>query len=137
MAQDVAVNSWNAKATVPILDVSAPQLQVKLKASATYAMGQILGPVTASPGVYAIYASGNTDGSEVAELVLPRACKTDASGLISFSDATTGNDQGRLLQQTHAYVKGAFKVSELTGLDATAVTAMKGKLVAGGNILIF
>lgn len=103
----------------------AYQQDVNLAASTTYAKGTVLGELTATPGTFKPYASGNSDGSQIPKCVLTYACTTDASGNISWI--------GEFAQTTKAvpaYFRGYFKTAELTGLDANAITIL-GNLVSG------
>jgi len=64
--------------------------------------GTVLGRITAS-GKYKPYASGSSDGSEVARAILARDC-----------DATSAD------AAITAFVHGEFRESALTGIDAAS-----------------
>jgi hypothetical protein len=103
-------------------------LNVKLAASTTFAKGTVLGEVTATPGTYRAYASGNVDGSQTPKGILRYGCTTDASGNITLI-----GEQGAT-QQHAPMIMGAgayWKTSELVGMDANAVTLLKAALVSG------
>jgi hypothetical protein len=102
----------------------APQQHVKL-ANGTYAGGTVLGPVTATPGQFKAYATGNSDGSEVATCILRDDCVV-AAGVITIGDETGG-----VVASVPVYYGGVFKTSELTGLDAAGVVDMGGQIISG------
>jgi len=111
----------------PYMDAEdALEIAVQLKASLTYPAGTVLGEITASPGTFAPYASGNADGSQVPKGLLVQACTTDASGNI-----TTADNLGDTRKDTHVYFAGTFRVTDLVGLDANAVTAGGWRLIFG------
>jgi hypothetical protein len=95
----------------------------------TYAAGTVLGEVTATPGTYKAYASGNSDGSQVPKVLLEYPCTVDASGNISQPGdvVTTRLD-------TPAYFAGTFKCSDIVGLDAGALTAAGWRLISGATV---
>lgn len=103
-------------------------MHVQLTASATYARGQVVGEVTATPGVFKIYATANVDGSGVARGILKYGCSTDASGNITImgEHGVTHKSAPMILPGS-----GHYKTSELTGMDADAVTDLKAVLVQG------
>lgn len=83
------------------------------------------------PGIYAAYASGNTDGTQNARAILPFDCITDANGKITLGTATGGDDRQRTYDTIPVYVSEAvFKTTDLVGFDATALAAL-GRLIAG------
>ena len=123
-----ALNTYNAAADKlqPYMDPEeAREIQVQLGNSLTLAKGTILGEVTATPGVFKAYASGNSDGSQVAKLILAYSVTTDGSGNI-----TIANELGVTRKSCPAYRKGVFATGDLTGLDATAISTL-GRLVIG------
>lgn len=124
-----ATSQWSAASRLdPIFNAEdAPVINVQLIASTTFAKGTVLGEVTASPGTYGPYASGNSDGTEVPRLILQYACSTDASKNVTLFSSEFGVTR----KEAPAYRGGAFKTAELTGLDANAVTKLAGKLVEG------
>lgn len=103
-------------------------IHIALAASTTYARGTVLGEVTATPGTYKPYASGNSDGSQTPKAVLKYGCSTDGSG-----NVTLIGEHGITHKSAPAYMPGSgyFKTSELVGMDANAVTKLGAALVAG------
>lgn len=89
----------------------------------TFEAGTVLGVVTAS-GLYAPYASGNTDGSQNAAALLLHSASVDQYG--------NGSD----IAVAHG---GEFWKDLLIGLDAGAITALGAKTIVenGLNILKF
>jgi hypothetical protein len=94
--------------------------------------GTLLGEVTASPGVYKAYNDANNDGSQTAKAIAQYDMQIDANGLITLSSvgSTAGGESGEKLRAAPAYVSGTFKTTDLTGLDAAAVTDL-GRLIQG------
>jgi hypothetical protein len=82
--------------------------------------------LTATPGQFKAYASGNADGSQIPKGILQYACTTDGSGNI-----TIANEQGLTQKAVPMYIGGIFKTTELTGLDANAVSVLNGNIVTG------
>lgn len=79
---------------------------------------------------YKPYASGNSDGSQNAQLFLEYDCTVDHGGNVTLGTppgapwaATTGT--------APAYFAGVFNTAQLVGLDSTAVTALKGVIKSG------
>lgn len=115
--------------------IKAPQRagirNVNLKASTTFAAGTILGEITASPGTYGPYASGNADGTQNPIGILQYACVTDASGNITFGAGPAGTAEwSQTAKGAPMYEYGEFSTADLTGLDANAVTKL-GRLSEG------
>ncbi len=102
---------------------------VRLKPSATYARGTVLGELTATPGTYGAYASGNADGTQDPKGILQYDCVTDASGNVTFGTSGT-SEFGQVFPDAPMYVSGNFYTTELTGLDAGALAAL-GRLTQG------
>lgn len=113
------------------MESGAQTLAVRLAANLTLAKGTILGEVTATPGLYKAYASGNSDGSQVAKLILGVDVVTDASGNVQFSDQA-GSEWGETHLTAPAWCSGTFRTEDLTGLDATAVGNL-GRLIQGST----
>lgn len=91
--------------------------------------------VTVTPGTFKAYASGNSDGSQVAKAISVYDLVTDSNGNITFG--TTAGAFPPLAdgtgQNTTApvYVCGVFKTADLTGLDSGAVTNLAAKFETG------
>lgn len=103
-------------------------LNVSLAPSTTYAKGTVLGEITATPGTYKAYASGNVDGSQNPAGLLQYGVTTDASGaavLIGEQGAT--QKFFPMIMPCGAY----FKCADLVGLDANAVTKLAAVIVEG------
>lgn len=112
---------FNAKA--------ARQLPIKLINSVSYVAGQVLGEVTATPGTFKAYASGNSDGSETPKGLLAVDTTTNSSGEHFFGQQAA-SENGVVHRHTSAFFSGTFDTNDLTGLDANAVTKL-GRLISG------
>jgi hypothetical protein len=99
----------------------------KLPNSTTLAAGTVVGEITASPGNVKAYASGNVDGSQVPVGVLQYDCTVDAAGNHTWG----GGLWGETYPSAPVYVRGAFATTDLTGLDAAALTNGKWRLLHG------
>src|SRR5262245_14499490 len=112
----------------------APELalshHVKLPNGVTLARGTVLGEITASPGTYKAYASGSSDGSQIQRALLAYDVVVDGSGNITVG----GGDQGVIQPSVQAYFSGFFRTSELTGLDAGALTANPSWALINGTV---
>jgi hypothetical protein len=104
----------------------ALEFAISLKASTSYAKGTVLGEITATPGTFAAYATGNGDGSNTPRCILQYAAVTDASGNI-----TIAGEQGMTRKDVPAYFAGTFACADLVGLDAGGVTAAGWRLING------
>jgi hypothetical protein len=106
---------------------SARTLACQVTASLTLAKGTVVGQVTASGKIKA-YASGNADGSQLPLGFLAYDVVTDASGNVVFGPTGATVDLTRGFELTApVYYKGTFLQSDLTGLDANAITVLKGR----------
>lgn len=104
---------------------------VNLKVSTVFAAGTIVGEITASPGVYGPYATGNVDGTQNPVGILQYACATDASGNITFGSVAGTSEWGLTSKGAPMhYSGGTFRTEDLAGLDAGAVTKL-GRLAQG------
>ena len=116
----------------PLFDTPHAQMSVALKPAASgtvvYQRGTVMGEVTANPGQYAPYASGNSDGSQNPAGILRYTCTVDTAGNI-----TAAGEFAQTLPNTPLYLHGTFLTSELVGLDANAVTKLAGRLVEGST----
>ena len=133
MAQDVASVTYDATQVVPVPSWPARRVSVKLKASTTYPMGAILGRITAT-GQYGLYASGNVDGTQTAEAIMPRKAVTDASNGISYGTATVGQ-YGQVDQTVAVYIGGLFNSADLSGADVGYLTATGWRTMKGGSLV--
>lgn len=105
----------------------AVQVHFKFPNGTTTVAGTVLGEITASPGSVKPYASGNTDGSQVPVGVAPHDVTVDASGNHTWG----GGMWGETYVSAPVYVAGAFRTTDLTGLDAAALTNGKWRLLHG------
>lgn len=89
--------------------------------------------VVVAPGQFKAYASGNTDGSQIPKCLLMRDCISDANGNITESPTAgqTSGQWGQTCLVTDAYYTGVFRIQNLTGLDANAVTVLGAKIILG------
>lgn len=123
--------SWNPDAVEPQLGYPAIWQEIKLKASTTFAKGTLLGELTASPGTFAAYADGNSDGTQTARCVLPRQVTTDSSGLIYDGAQASSEEIGYSRLTTPAIFSGVLKIEDVAGLDANGLADLGGKVIAG------
>lgn len=137
-----AITTFGAGRVDPIKDPEDANLEVvNLKASTTFAAGTLIGEITASPGTYGPYATGNADGTQNPTHILQYPCVTDASGNITFGAGPAGTSEwGETYKGAPAYRSGEFSCADLVGLDSGAVTKL-GRLVQGtttsGRILVY
>lgn len=76
---------------------------------------------------FTTYASGNSDGSQVAKCILRKPVTTDSMGNITSNPMLPGES----LPYATAWFTGWFNCADLTGLDTNAVTNLAGRLAAG------
>lgn len=74
-----------------------------------------------------------TDGTEVPKLILADDVTTDANGNVILGLGVTANEFGTVLPSAPAYRHGAFKTTDLVGLDS-AVLALPGWRLSSGTI---
>jgi len=113
----------------PVYDsvVQSSEINVNLQASTTFPKGQVLAELTATPGTYGPYvSSAGVGGLGVPKLLLRYGCTTDASGNI-----TSTGELGVTDKTIDAFKRGEFRIEELVGLDANAVTVLGGHVYAG------
>jgi len=126
------ITTFTSQTLIPMFDgEDALQIPVSLPASVTYAAGTVLGELTATPGTYKAYASGNADGSQVPKVILKYACATDASGNITIGTTNAGGMWGETQLNAPAYFAGTFRLADLVGLDANAVTVLGARFITG------
>lgn len=82
----------------------------------------------AGAGQYDLYASGNSDGTQVARVILEDDYVSDPIGGMQTE---VGSSSAPF--SPPAYIKGEFLCSQLTGIDATAVTGL-GRLIVGSAV---
>lgn len=76
------------------------------------------------------YASGNTDGSQIAKTILRYDAAVDSSGNITLGQQTGGGDHGQTYSYAPVFICGQFSCADLTGLDDTAISKL-GRLIQG------
>ena len=133
---NTAVNVFGNQKLEPYYEgVPHPEMSVKLPVSVVYPRGTVLGELTATPGTFSAYASGNADGSQYPKAILSFDVTTDASGNAMIA----GLAPFGLMAATPtapAYFAGAFRCEDLkpTGpgaLDAGAVAGPYMKIING------
>ena len=112
----------------------ARTLAVQFGPSLTIAKGTIIGLITAT-GKGAAYAAASVDGSQT-NIIGPAVYDftTDASGNVTLGG--TGTVAGITVsvdQTAEVYYRGDFLETELTGLDANAVTVLKARELGIGT----
>jgi hypothetical protein len=122
---------WSGQKLEPYMD---PEdilvLNVNIPVSTTIAKGTVLGELTATPGTFKAYATGNVDGSETAKAVMMYDVVSDAAGNIRIGGQAT-SEFGENLKAVPAYFRGTFLTTDLVGLDAAAIADFGGHLVQG------
>jgi hypothetical protein len=109
-----------------------------MAASINVVRGTVLGQITSSKK-YALYASGNSDGSQVAKCIAMYDFVTDASGnvsLTSTSGQTGGNEFGKTDLSAPVWISGCFNTDELNiggtpGITSAVLTDLAGHLLSG------
>ncbi len=113
---------------------NARTLAGEFAASQTIVRGTILGQLTSS-SKWKVYTDANTDGSGVAAGICVYDIVVDSNGYIvygpsgSTSSVVSGNEKTAPI-----YWKGTFLETDLTGLDAAAVTDMKARELGVGTL---
>lgn len=111
---------------------AARTMALQFAPSQTLARGRVIGQITAS-GKATAYASGNADGSQFPVGFLEWDIVVDASGNIVYGPTGAVADLTRGFEVTApVYWAGTFLESDLTGLDANAVTVLKGREIGVG-----
>jgi hypothetical protein len=127
-------NMFSQQKLEPVCDPDlARQRSVSLAPSQNLARGTVLGELSAAPGVYKAYSAAAADGSQVAKLILTYDVTVDANGNITLTQSAgvTGGPFGETVKSCPAYANGAFKTTDLVGLDATAMTDLGAHLEQG------
>src|SRR3954471_19651801 len=118
------IQTWGMGRLDPFLEAEeADEQAVNLIPSTTFLKGTLLGELTATPGVFKAYASGNADGSQVPKCILRYDCVTDAAGFVTYGSGPAGTAEyiGQKTRSIDAFYSGIFKTTDLVGLDAAAV----------------
>jgi hypothetical protein len=124
-----ASTTFTAARCDPLYGGKCPEQNVAIIPSVTITKGTIVGELTATPGTFKAYASGNGDGSQVAKGIMVYSVTTDAS-----SNITIAGEYGQTQKYCPIYMGGGlsfFKISDLTGLDAAGLVNLGGSLVEG------
>lgn len=122
--------TFGRKMLVPYEHADKAKTEIVSLATGTYAAGTVLGEITATPGTYSAYASANTDGTQNPSLILAYGYVANADGTVSLGNSASG-EWGQTERGAICYRSGAFKTTDLVGLDANAVTKLLGKIVRG------
>ena len=134
MPTAAATTFTNLKLEAAFHDELLVHFSGKLTASTTYPLGCLLGELTATPGTYSPFVSGNADGSQLVKAILPYACITDASGNITIGTAVGGGEFAQTYPSIDLYIGGYFMSADLpqagTGaINAAAVDGTHGNLI--------
>ena len=128
------IQTWGMGRLDPFYEPDeASEQAVNLIPNTTFLKGTLLGELTATPGTFKAYATGNVDGSQVPKCVLRYDCVTDASGFVTLGGGPAGTSEhpGEKTRSVDAFFSGYFKTTDIVGLDAGAITAMGAHLVSG------
>lgn len=117
----------------PLANPSAARLDHVNLLPGTYAAGTLIGPVTATPGTWGAYASGNTNGTQVPGRILQYGCVVDGSGNI-FQGGQASSEFGNSSKSAPAYRGGYFSSADIVGLDAAALAAWPGARLLEGSV---
>jgi hypothetical protein len=110
-------------------DKDAQRISVQLRASKTFPYGQVLCPVTATPG---LYDAPGAAGVGPAECILEYPVITDTAGKITIG--TVADPYGTKYDSVPAYITGNFLCADLTGLGADEViVGQLGKVKMGDH----
>jgi hypothetical protein len=137
------IQTWGMGRLDPFLEPDeASEQAVNLIPNTTFVKGTVLGELTATPGTFKAYASGNADGSQVPKCILRYDCVTDASGFVTYGSGPAGTSEhpGEKTRSIDAFYSGIFKTTDLVGLDAGAVTAMGAHYISGAlanGVIVF
>lgn len=127
------IQTWGMGRLDPFMEPEeASEIAVNLAPNLTLGKGTLLGEITATPGIFKPYATGNSDGSENPKLVLRYDCVSDASGFVTFGGGPAGtSEHGEKTRSVDGFYSGIFKTTDLVGLDAGAVTKLGARLISG------
>ncbi|MEA2573945.1 MAG: hypothetical protein QOH93_1243 [Chloroflexia bacterium] len=130
MPQNPSKTFSNARLIPFYPGVPHPQQAVRLKPSTVFEQGRLVGEI-GTTGVFSPYDADNEDGTEIPKGIVDRPCATDAQGEITYGAAATGGPSGETHLTVPAYFGGAFKTTDLVGLDENAATVLGGHLISG------
>lgn len=100
---------------------------VKLAASKSYPAGQLVGPVTATPGLYDKPGAG----VQGPYFLVQYPVTTDANSRASLGDTSLANDSK--FETVPVYWKGSFFAKDLVGIADATILGNTGDLVQGLN----
>lgn len=108
----------------------APSPSTTSTVTVTYSKGQIMAEFSATSlaGVYAAYASTATNGLNVPKGLLMYTVSVDSSGNVALAGEFGQTQRGCPMWMPGGAV---WRLQELIGLDANALTVMNGTLVQG------
>lgn len=126
----VPVMVWNPASRLdPLYNAEdALELPVNLLGATpaiSYSKGQLLGPVAATPGLFAPYNPGAADGTQNATHILRYAAQSLAATAVAGAITWVGEFPGITASAVPAFESGDFDLSLIIGLDAAAVTNLK------------
>ena len=128
------VQIYSANRLDPLFDPDrAREMPIGLRAGDTPAAGTVMGEVTATPGTYRAYATGNVDGSQNPSCILRygvtsvvAATAPDIGVIISYL-----GDYGYTAKVVPAFYHGVFATQQLVGMDATVAGKLAGVILEG------
>lgn len=85
----------------------------------------------APAGVLKAYASGNSDGSQVAKAIAQYDMFIDAVGNVYLGVTSAISQWGEVRKDGPAYIAGTFDTTQLVGVDATALSSGLWRLISG------
>jgi hypothetical protein len=98
---------------------------------------QVTAAAAGTPGQYGLYGAAHTDGTQWPTHIVRYACQVDASGNVSFVDTPGAlGDQGVTELGVPAFYGGSFAVSDLSGLDDTAIARL-GRMLSRSVFLMY
>lgn len=137
------VQTWGMGRLDPFYEADeASEQAVNLIPNTTFLKGTLLGELTATPGLFKPYASGNADGSQIPKCILRYDCVTDAAGYVTYGGGPAGTAEhiGQKTRSIDAFFAVTLKTTDVVGLDAGAVTAMGAHLISGtlaAGVIVF
>jgi hypothetical protein len=137
MALDTAVLTYTGTKLEPYYPLPRPAEQaVAFVASlGLLAKGTVIAEVTAS-GLWAAYTNTGppTDGTQIPRAILAYDINVDSNGRITFTTTSgqVGDEFGHTYLSAPAYFTGAFRLEDLTGLDANAISLLNGRVISIG-----
>lgn len=84
-----------------------------------------------TPGEYGAYDATATNGLQIPRGFLPVAVQTDANGLITYGNVSTGGEHGQKYTTTDGVFGGYYRTQDIPGLTMDILAALGGKIVSG------